>query len=162
MLDCWLLTVQVQLSHGKTTCSTIISKHSIGMREGSDNWDNGFREEPFNVFLSSVYMNVIYGWLFYNLFIWIEYMDVLLIICLYEWNMWICICIVCLYEWNQWMFSLLFLYEWNLCMFTLSFVYINVIFGCFPRLIPIEYVNDFYIVCFLNGIYACLFCRLFI
>jgi hypothetical protein len=43
------------------------------------------------------------------------------------------------------MFSLLFLYEWNLCMFTLSFVYINGIFGCFPRLIPIEYVNDFYL-----------------
>jgi len=50
------------------------------------------------------------------------------------------------------MFSLLFLYEWNLCMFAMSFVYINGIFGCFPRLIPIEYVNNFYIVCFFNGI----------
>ena len=58
------------------------------MREGSDNWDNGFREEPANVFVSSVYMNVIYGWFFYNLFIWIEYMDVFFIFYWYEWNMW--------------------------------------------------------------------------
>jgi hypothetical protein len=148
VLDCWLLTVQVQLSHGKTTYSTIISKHSIGMREGSDNWDNEFREEPVNVFLSSVYMNGIYEYFF--------------IICLYEYNIWMffhnmciwmehvnVICIVCLYEWNQWMFSLLFLYQWNLCMFALSFVYINGMFGCFLRrlLMRIEYVNDFFIVC---------------
>ena len=36
----------------------------------NDNWDNEFREEPVNVFLSSVYMNIIFGCFF--------------IICLYE------------------------------------------------------------------------------
>jgi hypothetical protein len=34
------------------------------MREGFSNWDNEYREEPVNGFLSSVYMNVIYGYIF--------------------------------------------------------------------------------------------------
>jgi hypothetical protein len=33
-------------------------------------------------------------------------------------------------------------------MFAMSFVYINGSIGCFPRLMRIEYVNDFFIVCF--------------
>jgi hypothetical protein len=60
---------------------------------------------------------------FYNLFIWIESMDVLFIICLYEWNMW---------------------------MLSVLFVCMNGISECF-------------LYCFyMNGIYACLLCRLFI
>ena len=58
MIDCWLLRVKVQISHWNRTCSTITLTHSIGIREGFDNWDNAFREEHCECFLlSSVYMN---------------------------------------------------------------------------------------------------------
>jgi hypothetical protein len=72
---------------------------------------------------------------FYNLFIWIESMDVL-----YNLFIWIeyidVFFIICWYEWNMWMLSVLFV-----CM--------NGISECF--------LYCFYI----NGIYACLLCRLF-
>ena len=72
---------------------------------------------------------------FYNLFIWIESMDVL-----YNLFIWIeyidVFFIICWYEWNMWMLSVLFV-----CM--------NGISECF--------LYCFYI----NGICACLLCRLF-
>jgi hypothetical protein len=59
---------------------------------------------------------------FYNLFIWIEYMDVFFIICLYEWNMWM----------------------------------LSVLFACMNG------ISECFLYCFyINGIYACLLCRLF-
>ena len=86
---------------------------------------------------------------FYNLFIWIYYMDVFFIICLYEYNLWMffynlfiwieymdVLFIICLYEWNMWILFVLFA-----CM--------NGISECC--------LYYFYI----NGIYACLLCRLF-
>ena len=189
MLDCLLLTVQGQIylgkktlhrnergnrqlghnwdikSLGKRTCSTIISKHSIEMREGTDNWDNEL----------------------------LEICESFLHRCLYEWNLWI-FSSSCLYEWNLWMFSsslfiwmksvnaffivdymngilecfltslykwmeyanvfAICLYEWNMWMFSLWLVYMNEICQCFlyDLFIWMVSVNGFFFVLYMNGI----------
>jgi hypothetical protein len=127
-----LVTVQGQIFHGKSTCSNIISKHSIEMTEESHNWDNEFRE------VCECFLN--------RLFASSESVNVFFITYLYEWTLWIFVFIVgamngigecflycmnglfeCfLNHWFKWMESLNVVFiicwhEWNLWMlFSLS------------------------------------------
>jgi hypothetical protein len=131
LFGCLLVTVQGQIFHGRRTCSTIISKHSIEMREGLHNWDNKSLVESVNVFL---------------------------VVCLYELNLWmfslLFACMNGLYEcflnrWCKWMESVnvffhflltwieygnmftICLCKWNLCMPFLWFIYMNALCDCF-------------------------------
>ena len=72
-------------------------------------------------------MNGICEWFLSDLFLWMEYVNVFLMVCFYEWNLWMC---------------------------SSSFVYKNEIFGWFVSrlLIRMEYVNVFFIVVYTNGI----------
>ena len=111
-----LVTVQGHIFYGKRTCSTIISKHTIEMREGSHNWDNAFREvcecflnrllessESVNVFFIAylyewtlwifvfivVDMNGIGECFLYCFLVWMDSLNPFVIIGLNEWNLWI-------------------------------------------------------------------------
>jgi hypothetical protein len=165
--------VHGQIYHGKITCSTIISKHSVEMREGLTNWYNEFRGicesflyfqfkwmESVNAFSLILYMNGIC-----ECFCFILYMngicDFFLLI-LYMNGICECVFIDPLYEWNLWMLYLMFAnwmeymnvffivccYEWNRWMFLYCFLIwmdsVNVFYLC----IWMESVNSFiYIIC---------------
>jgi hypothetical protein len=108
------------------------------------------------LWMDSLNVFLIIGWnewnlcmFFHYLLTWMESVNVFTL-CLCKCNLWMLFYDFCLYEWNMWMFSLWFVfYKYNLWMFSSSFVYINGIFGCFVRrlFIWMEYVNVFLFVC---------------
>ena len=133
MLRCRMVTVQGHIFHGKRTCSTSISQHSIEMREGSHNWDNEFREVC-GCFLnrlleSSESVNV-----FFIAYVYICMDSVN--ICFHR----------CWYEWNRWMFYLLF-------------ASMNGLFECFLNhwLKWMESVYVFSLSVDMNGICECVY-----
>ena len=75
------------------------------MSAGSDNFDNNFRE---------------------------KYVNVVFIICLYEYNLLMFFFIICLYDWNLGMFSLLLVYMKESVNIFVTIAYMKGICECFP------------------------------
>ena len=159
MIGYLLVTVQGQIYHGERTCSTIISKHYIEMRERLNNWYNGFPGicDSFH----------------YYIFKWIESVNVFFIEPLYEWNMWMFSLMfvnwvqymnvfftVCLYEWNMWIFSLLFINMNGI--YKCIFFYIICWYGWTPWFVFHFYFYMNRICDFFNGIRECALSSIYI